>query len=407
MTPLARLAERAWLLVPALCAIAVAWYAGHPLAAVLCGLALIAIAALVPAQQRTVAASRPARSDLGPVDQLSATAFAATLSDPVIFFDRDGLVVDANRAAHEAFGKIEAGLALLLKFRAADIRNLVEQLLAGQTPPAVDYTERVPLERAFRVSGSRVGGGRLYVLVFRDQSEVRRIDRMRADFIANASHELRTPLASVAGFIETLRGPAKNDPKARDQFLDIMHNQAGRMARLLDDLLSLSRLEMKPRLDGGSRVELREIVRAVVDTLTPVAAEAGVEIETQLPPQNVCVTGDRDELFQVFQNLVENACKYGRSGKRVIVSVQSVGESTELSVIDFGQGIPAEHIPRITERFYRVESSNGRAEKGTGLGLAIVKHILARHNARLAISSEPGKETRFTVIFPANEPAKA
>lgn len=346
-------------------------------------------------------AERAARRERSAVERLSARDFAAVLADPVIFFDGDGLVVDTNRAALDMFGKIEPGLSLLLKFRAPDVRELVEQLLAGSNPAAVDYAERVPLERAFRVSGASVGDGGLFVLVFRDQSEVRRIDRMRADFIANASHELRTPLASVAGFIETLRGPAKDDPKARDQFLEIMQNQAGRMARLLDDLLSLSRLEMKPRLDGGARVDLNAVARAVVSTLEPMAKEAGVHIETKFADGEATVIGDRDELFQVVQNLVENACKYGRSGRRVIVSTGRASDGgEELSVTDFGPGIPAEHIPRITERFYRVEAEGGRVEKGTGLGLAIVKHILARHNARLSIVSELGKETQFSIHFP-------
>ncbi|MIL09955.1 two-component sensor histidine kinase, partial [Salmonella enterica subsp. enterica] len=252
-----------------------------------------------------------------------------------------------------------------------------------------------------RVSGSSVGDDGLFVLVFKDQSEVRRIDRMRADFIANASHELRTPLASVAGFIETLRGPARDDPKAREQFLEIMQTQAGRMARLLDDLLSLSRLEMKPRLDGGQRVDLGSVVTAVVDALAPMADEAKVAVQVKLPDQPVIVTGDRDELLQVVQNLVENACKYGRTGQRVIIELGRDAEGgAELSVTDFGRGIAAEHIPRITERFYRIEAQNGRPEKGTGLGLAIVKHILARHNARLLVQSEPDKETRFSVHFP-------
>jgi two-component system phosphate regulon sensor histidine kinase PhoR len=360
-------------------------------------------ALIPPGAVATPEAARTIRREGNPTERLSASSFAAALSDPVIFFDKDGLVVDANRAAHDMFGKLDAGLGLLLKFRAPDIRGLVEQLLAGNAAPAIDYIERVPLERMFRVSGSRVGEDGLFVLIFKDQSEVRRIDRMRADFIANASHELRTPLASVAGFIETLRGPAKDDPKARAQFLDIMQNQAGRMARLLDDLLSLSRLEMKPRLDGGARVELKEIIRAVLDTLGPMAAETKVVIDTRLPEGDATVIGDRDELFQVVQNLIENACKYGRSGGRVIVAIEPQADGVDLSVTDFGPGIPAEHIPRITERFYRVEAEGGRVEKGTGLGLAIVKHILARHNARLSITSQPNVETRFTAHFPPME----
>lgn len=401
MKAVARLRDRAWLLVPALLALAAVAYFGGWRAALAGGGLLIVLAALVPRNSADPEMGRLPRTERLPTDGVSATAFAAALSDPVVFFDGSGRVVEANRAATETFGRIEAGTALLLKFRAPDLQALVEHLLAGEKPAAIDYAERVPLERAFRVSASAIGDGALFALVFKDQSEVRRIDRMRADFIANASHELRTPLASVSGFIETLRGPAKDDPKAREQFLDIMQNQAGRMARLLDDLLSLSRLEMKSRLDGGVRVDLNEIARGVVDTLAPMAAEAKVAIDIEAAVGGTIVTGDRDELFQVVQNLVENACKYGRSGGRVIVSTGISSEGGgELTVTDFGPGIPAEHIPRITERFYRVEPENGRMEKGTGLGLAIVKHILARHNARLTVHSDLGKETQFIASFP-------
>jgi two-component system phosphate regulon sensor histidine kinase PhoR len=367
---------------------------------------LAALAALVP-QPQTKDSRRTSPASTSSTEGVSATAFAATLFDPVIFFDRGGRVIEANRAAAEAFGRVESGTVLLLKFRAPDMQSMIRNLLAGGKPASIDYAERVPLERSFRVSASAIGDrDDLFALVFKDQSEVRRIDRMRADFIANASHELRTPLASISGFIETLRGSAKDDPKAREQFLGIMQNQAGRMARLLDDLLSLSRLEMKPRLDGGAQVDLNAVVRDVAATMAPMAADAKVTIEIAQQTSSLRVVGDRDELFQVVQNLVENACKYGRSGERVVISSERHADGgIELVVTDFGPGIAAEHIPRITERFYRVEAEGGRTEKGTGLGLAIVKHILARHNARLNITSEPGKQTRFVINFPQDAPA--
>jgi two-component system phosphate regulon sensor histidine kinase PhoR len=242
--------------------------------------------------------------------------------------------------------------------------------------------------------------------VFKDQSETRRIDRMRADFIANASHELRTPLASIAGFIETLRGPARNDPAAREQFLQIMQNQTGRMARLIDDLLSLSRLEMKPYLKPGTEVDLRQTVDSVIDSLAPLARENSVAIERDFAKGPLNVPGDRDELFQVFENLLENACKYGQSGGRVLVSIAHADDGSEpgidVTIRDFGPGIPEEHIPRITERFYRIDVETSRTQKGTGLGLSIVKHILTRHNARLTIKSEVGKGAAFSVHLPTH-----
>jgi len=298
-------------------------------------------------------------------------------------------------------------MSLSLKFRAPEMQALLDGILAGEVASdAVDYTEKLPVERTYRVSASTVGHATgLYVLVFKDQSETRRIDRMRADFIANASHELRTPLASIAGFIETLRGPARSDPAARDQFLQIMQNQTGRMARLIDDLLSLSRLEMKPYLRPGTEVDLRQTIDSVIDSLGPLASENGIVIEREFADGPLVVPGDRDELFQVFENLLENACKYGQSGGHVTVSIAGGEDSQQpgfdVTIRDYGPGIAEEHIPRITERFYRVDVENSRTQKGTGLGLSIVKHILTRHNARLSIKSEVGKGAAFTVHLPA------
>jgi two-component system phosphate regulon sensor histidine kinase PhoR len=227
---------------------------------------------------------------------------------------------------------------------------------------------------------------------------------MRADFVANASHELRTPLASLSGFVETLQGSARNDPTARDRFLGIMAEQARRMSRLIDDLLSLSRVELNEHLHPQQAVDLVPIVGHVCDTLSPLARERGVELVLSRGAERLAVLGERDELIRVFENLVENALKYGASGKRVevtLVSESSGGRGEAVvTVRDFGPGIAAEHLPRLTERFYRVDVETSRAEGGTGLGLAIVKHILARHRGRLAIESEPGRGAAFTVRIP-------
>jgi two-component system phosphate regulon sensor histidine kinase PhoR len=213
---------------------------------------------------------------------------------------------------------------------------------------------------------------------------------------------LRTPLASIAGFIETLRGPARNDAKAREQFLQIMQTQTGRMARLIDDLLSLSRLEMKSFSAPAEPLDLKGLIDGVIDALRHLAADNGVEIERVYPDEPVALRGMRDELIQVFENLLENAIKYGQDGKRVVVTVE-MGQGTagpRVTVRDFGPGVPEEHIPRLTERFYRVDVDTSRTQKGTGLGLAIVKHILTRHDARLTIRSKVGEGAAFTVHFP-------
>ncbi|MBN9078159.1 MAG: two-component sensor histidine kinase [Rhizobiales bacterium 65-79] len=334
--------------------------------------------------------------------RVSAVDLAEVVPDPIIVFDRSGSVVHANRAALAAFGTTPAGSSIQMKFRAPEMQALIASTLgaAGAAGP-IDYSERVPLDRLYRVAVSPVGQATgLFAMTFSDHSEARRIDRMRADFIANASHELRTPLASIAGFIETLRGPARNDGKAREHFLAIMESQTARMARLIDDLLSLSRLEMRSHHRPSATVDLVGLLASVIDTLGHLAAELGVTIERSFPDHAVTVTGDRDELFQVFVNLLENACKYGQSGKRVIVSIEETAAGIDVTVRDFGPGIPKEHIPRITERFYRVDVETSRAQKGTGLGLSIVKHILTRHGARLTIHSEAGKGATFVAHFP-------
>jgi two-component system phosphate regulon sensor histidine kinase PhoR len=398
-----------WLLAAGVLAVLVAFAFGASSPYMLiAAFVLLVGAAMLPVGAAHDPGEVRAAGDESGVNRLSGEHLAAAVADPLIIFDRTGTIVHANAAAYADFGGIEPGLSLSLKFRAPEMQALLDHILSGDVAAdAVDYTEKLPVERSYRVSASSVGHDTdLYVLVFKDQSETRRIDRMRADFIANASHELRTPLASIAGFIETLRGPARNDPAAREQFLQIMHNQTGRMARLVDDLLSLSRLEMKPFLRSGSEVDLRQTLDSVIDSLGPLATDNHVAIERDFAEGPMNVPGDRDELFQVFQNLLENACKYGQSGGRVIVSIARADNDAEpgfdVTIRDFGPGIPEEHIPRITERFYRVDVETSRIQKGTGLGLSIVKHILTRHNARLSIKSEVGKGAAFSVHLPTH-----
>jgi two-component system, OmpR family, phosphate regulon sensor histidine kinase PhoR len=369
---------------------------------------VVAAAALAPRRTRAMRRADVAAA-LGqmPIDRLSALRLAAAVPDPLIVFDRTGQIVHANPAAEVTFGQVLRGVDLQLRFRAPEMQELIRDALSGTANGnVIDYSERLPIERLYRVSATPIGEGTgLFVLVFKDQSEVRRIDRMRADFIANASHELRTPLASIAGFIETLRGPAKDDPKATERFLEIMQAQTSRMARLIDDLLSLSRLEMKPFVKPGEKVDIVQVVGSVADALGQLAADAGVAVERDFPAEPITVPGNRDELTQVFENLLENAIKYGQSGRRVVLAIarSETGPhpQVDVTVRDFGPGIAEEHIPRITERFYRVDVDSSRAQKGTGLGLSIVKHILTRHNARLSIASKLGEGALFTVHLPA------
>lgn len=404
-----RLWNSRWLLAAGVVAVLIAFaFAGISAYVLVPALLLLLAAAMLPATGLRQSTEGAAAIEAIGLQRLSGEYLAAAVADPLIIFDHAATIVHANAAAFAAFGGIAPGLSLPLKFRAPEMQTLLDSVLSGMiASDVVDYTEKLPVERAYRVSASSVGHDTdLYVLVFKDQSETRRIDRMRADFIANASHELRTPLASIAGFIETLRGPARNDPAAREQFLQIMQNQTGRMARLIDDLLSLSRLEMKPYLKPGTEVDLRQTVDSVIDSLAPLARENSVAIERDFAKGPLNVPGDRDELFQVFENLLENACKYGQSGGRVLVSIAHADDGSEpgidVTIRDFGPGIPEEHIPRITERFYRIDVETSRTQKGTGLGLSIVKHILTRHNARLTIKSEVGKGAAFSVHLPTH-----
>ncbi len=358
----------------------------------------LAPTAVVPAQ----------RAEADTAEGLDAiAALIDALDMPVLIVTADETIRLQNRAAAALFGPIPRNADLAGRIRAPGILDMARDVIASGQAKETEHSERLPSETVYIVRAApmpaldhRLGAGRYFLITFRDVSQARRIDRMRSDFVANASHELRTPLASLRGFIETLQGPAKDDHKAHERFLGIMHDQATRMSRLVDDLLSLSRLELKANIAPDQMVELGALLGHVRDSLQPFAADLGVEIALELPPHPVQVAGDRDELIEVFENLVENACKYGQEGKRVEVRLLAgEGGTTEVSVTDFGPGIAPEHVPRITERFYRVNVEASRSKKGTGLGLAIVKHILTRHRARLVVKSEIGKGTVFVVKF--------
>lgn len=339
------------------------------------------------------------------VDALPARELASALPDAIILIDGNGATRYANPVASSTFGTIPVGTPLAHRFRAPEMQQLLATTLNDKSAGSIDYGERVPVERSFLVSIAPLGGSSgLFLVHFKDKSESLRIDRMRADFIANASHELRTPLASISGFIETLRGPARDDTKARENFLQIMQTQTARMARLIDDLLSLSRIEMKPHGRPRQKVDVGALVASVVETMAHLAGEYDVQIEFTPPASPVTVPGDRDELIQVFSNLLENACKYGQDGGLVEISIAETEagglKETTVTFRDHGPGIAEEHIPRITERFYRVDVESSRIKNGTGLGLSIVKHILTRHEGRLSVRSQPRHGAAFTVHLP-------
>jgi len=387
--------------------------------------ALAAVAVVVAAawigsgRRTTVGASSSLPERRGPrlADPL-VEAVIAGLPDPVIVLDREGRVLGLNPPAGRMAPALRRGEPASLALRVPEIVEAIRRAVAGNEPQRVEFFERVPLDRWFaacvtpvELAGTAPGFERGLVLIsVQDLTPLRRVEEMRADFIANASHELRTPLASLSGFIDTLQGPARNDPAARERFVEIMKGQARRMARLIDDLLSLSRIELNAHLQPQTTADVVAVVRQVADALQVLATERGVTIDIKAPPEPLVVIGDRDELTRVFENLMENALKYGGGGKRVDVTLEradaaEVAGEAVVVVRDYGAGIPPEHLPRLTERFYRVDVGHSRAEGGTGLGLALVKHIVTRHRGRLTIESTLGQGATFTVRLPLSPAA--
>lgn len=335
-------------------------------------------------------------------------ALVEAYPEPTLILNKSSIVLGCNRAAEAMLGKTRVGSPVSLTLRAPDVIEAVREAGISGASKLVGFNLRVPVERSFEAHvlpiyfdpAAKSGVPDLVMLVFRDLTQAMRVDQMRADFVANASHELRTPLASVTGFIDTLRGPARDDAAMREKFLNIMSEQARRMSRLIDDLLSLSRIEMNLHRTPETPVDLVPLAAHVRDSLSPLARDRGVEIQLAAPSAPIVVPGERDDLIRLIENLVENALKYGANGKRVEIGLRVEGTDAVLAVRDFGPGISPEHLPRLTERFYRVDVAHSREQGGTGLGLAIVKHIAARHRARLSIESEPGKGATFSVRFP-------
>lgn len=337
-----------------------------------------------------------------------AMVLIAAIPTPAILIDDEAWVIFANPLAQDLLPSLRFNEPLVRALRAPDITDGIRRVVSGGLAETTLWEARVPVEQLFRVDiaplKSEEGKVVALLLTLRDLTDARNVERMRVDFIANASHELRTPLASLLGFVETLQGSAQNDTVARKRFLAIMREQGGRMARLIDDLLSLSRIEQKQHLRPETQVDLVHIVGHVRDTLAPLAEEMNVDLKIHTPG-SVLVTGDYDELVRVAENLIENAIKYGTRRDEQALSIIdiSVGRRKTdgmLRVQDYGSGIAPEHLPRLTERFYRIDPGQSRAKNGTGLGLAIVKHIIARHRGRLTIESHVGQGSTFTVFIP-------
>ncbi len=408
------------------------------------GAATVALATWAVNRRRPGAMPAPpiAPTEAPPADRALLDSLFEGLGDPVLVVsggEADDIagrrVILANAAARDLLRIPREGALLVSAMRDPAVLEAVDEALFGNLTRTTSYSGVGSQTRHWRALTRPLPSTddqTLALVVLRDETDVRRMELMRVDFLANASHELRTPLASLSGFIETLKGHARDDPKARDRFLDIMATQADRMSRLVADLLSLSRIELNEHIPPAGRVDLARAAVDVVDAVSVLSAERGVKVQLLDRETSAPVHGDRDEIVQVVQNLVDNAIKYSASGDTVEIEIQpdvtlhhasapwSGGNrgdgATRLPLVtpdrepgqrfaavtvrDHGPGMAREHLPRLTERFYRIEGQKSGERSGTGLGLAIVKHIVNRHRGGLTVESAPGHGAVFTAYFP-------
>lgn len=373
---------------------------------------------------------RNVQPDHEPTISDAINPFILSLPFAALLIGTDGKIAAANDYARRVF-RIEGGNQELLMsaLRQPELFSAAKRVSTTKAGEIVEFTLNSETETwmAHMQAGPDTG---TVVIVFEDMTAVRRAERARADFLANASHELRTPLTAVGGFIETMQGPAKNDKDSWDGFLEIMHQQTERMKRLVTDLLSLSRIEFSEHRAPSTILELTSTAQRASIGLQPIAQEAGVRLHIDFPDKELRAIADADEMIQVVQNLAGNALKYAPSGGDVqiiigceetmsgaaIMASRSLADSKRavllsprassevpaiwIRITDNGAGIPEQHLPRLGERFYRVDESRGGKIEGTGLGLAIVKHIMARHRGGFAVESIEGQGTAFGVWLP-------
>lgn len=330
------------------------------------------------------------------------------LSDPLLILGTRNQVLMANKSAHELLGDHILKQDISVFIRNSTLKDAIQKARETAFPESCEFKFGTPVARDYLARIHLFNQEKYIFLALYDVSAIKRSDKMRVDFVANASHELRTPLTSILGFVETLRGPARGDDEAHDRFLKIMHDEASRMSRLIEDLLSLSRIERDEHITPSERIALPRLIESVINVLEPQARDKDMTIcFSENCPHNM--TGDHDQLIQLFQNLVENAIKYGRENTEITVTCEEnmlpvpsePGEIT-ITITNEGPGIPAQHLPRLMERFYRVDSARSRSLGGTGLGLAIVKHIIQRHRGRIFFESEINGITTVTLSLPAN-----
>lgn len=388
-----------------------------PVAAASIGVALAAGAVWTLSRARRPDEDPAALPRLPPANSM---AILEPLPDPVLVLDSRRCVIAANRAARDLFAIGRTGRDLAQFIRHPAVLAAVDTVTSGVPVLSEEIELPVAVPHTFTLFAARLESGSApdvpaVIVALHDETRAKRAEQSRADFVANASHELRSPLSALIGFIETLRGPARSDEEAQERFLEVMRREALRMARLIEDLLSLSRVEINEHVPPRDRVDVAATLDEVAGILSGRASDRQMELRLTIPDALSPVRGDTDQLHQVFHNLIDNAIKYGKPRTPVRVSARAVermpgsgGNAVAITVSDEGDGIPSVSLPRVTERFYRIDEGRSRKLGGTGLGLAIVKHIINRHRGYLRIESRVGEGSNFTVYLPvAPETTKA
>jgi two-component system phosphate regulon sensor histidine kinase PhoR len=428
-----RIFKRLWLLVWVL-AVVVIWvlFLNLPLWEALLGLSvLLAGVIILPLRRRRQYLKLRKTRQSKAQNLIAYQNLLKHMPVPCILVNRGLIILSMNRPARDLLSiDLETGQPLTLRLRHPDVLDTIEAVFVSGMAEETVLHERVPHERwlkvcvtpfltdqndsdkeqpfspsKFQESASQAGHDTMILITLSDQTDFYLNQKIRSDFIANASHELRTPLASIIGFIDTLRGAARKDAATREEFLGIMRDQAERMSRLIDDLLSLNRIEMRVHQPPQDIININDALGAAIKNITPLADKNQVEIKWTTPETAYWSQASLSELEQVFVNLLENAIKYGGEGKPVFITTGRASEKHNLDELDIeirdqGPGIAAEHLPRLTERFYRIDAEASRKKQGTGLGLAIVKHILNRHRGHLLIKSRPEEGSSFIVRLP-------
>lgn len=331
----------------------------------------------------------------------------AALPDPILILDEKRIVRHTNAAAEDLFGRTLEGRNIVQCFRQPHVVDAVDRVFEKQVTWQGEAEIPAPIKRHLSLTISLVGEGEGVCIVVKDTTLVKRTEEMHSDFVANVSHELRSPLSSIMGFIETMLGPAKHDEQGKERFMEIMQEEANRMAHLIDDLLSLSRVQIQEHVPPQETVDLKEVLLRVIELNSHNAKRRNMSIEAYNLDRAGVVFGDANQITQVLRNLIDNAIKYSKEGTPIEVNCRFLERmpnknvpAVAIDIKDFGEGIASEHLPRLTERFYRIDKARSRKMGGTGLGLAIVKHILTRHRGRLLIESELGKGSVFSILLP-------